>query len=139
MQVTICPPSSSGFENFDSHQFADKKSLAVHAQFAGRDEWKSTHLDFADYTRCQTITKRLAPSRRFATPSWALSGDLALVITVYLERRAFSKRERGRINTELPLSVRLKAACERLRARIPARELTLGRACKAYMELKNLP
>ncbi len=74
--------------------------------------WISNGISFDDYARCQTVTRKTAGERRLPTPDWAMSNAmLRRVLVRFMEERAFSKKERARLEAE-------DAADERARARL---------------------
>lgn len=109
----------------------------VSAEFHGQDTWSSPGVDFSDYTRMSTYTKKLAPNRRLATPPWALNDEMLRGIIVrFVEARANIKDRKQNVAAD-DLKSRLAAAQARMAERRPLMIRTLDGLCRAYVTVKN--
>jgi hypothetical protein len=114
-----------------------RKKLPVSAKVTATG-WLSNGIDFTDFSRMQTTTRKIAGERRLPTPAWALSNPmLRRVLVRFLEERAFSKKERLAVRKKAGLKERLDNARKRIVSKRPNAMLVLDRLCTEYVEIKN--
>lgn len=116
----------------------DLRNRPVHAEFGAYGEVTSTGISFDDYSRMQVRQRKVAGARRMAPPPYA-SNDAALrkVLVAYLERRAFSKKQRELLTpcSEIQAINRAEQLLRSRRKR--SLEQTLSRLSHEYVALKK--
>ena len=109
-----------------------RPSYPVSVSFRGGDDWETNGLDFSDYVRCSTRSRKLNSSRESGAPNWAINDkQLRAVLVAYLERRAMLKAQPG---TEFQ---RLQRAQEVLNENAKEQQLLLDRMAREYVEFKR--
>jgi hypothetical protein len=118
-------------------QFAGRKSHPVSAHITAAG-WISNGISFDDYSRMATRTRKTSGERRLPTPIWAMNNPmLRRVLVSFMEERAFSKKERGKLRKKAGLKERLNHARNKIISKRPAAMSVLDRLCADYVEIKN--
>jgi hypothetical protein len=115
-------------------QFADRRQYPVSVNVTA-DGWRSTGIDWADYSRMGTQQRRQSGERRLPTPEWALNPEqLRALIVRVMELRACIKYPQPGTDSE-----RLVRAQELIDLGLPAKTATLNRMCQKFVALKKDP
>jgi hypothetical protein len=117
---------------YDPYQFAGRYAKPVRATRMGDGAWDTTGVDFSDYSRMSTQTRKQAGERRLETPMWALNDQkLQELLVVFMEERA-----RLRIGTG-SLFQRLSRARREVMRHHVRMNVTLDNLCKHYVTIKH--
>jgi hypothetical protein len=134
--ITKCPPGAAQNAVLDEYVYEKAtQRFPVHATSRGGGEFETPGLDFSDYARCGTYSRKLASSRKLPAPEWVFQPEqLRAVLVRQMEARASFRCPQPGSEVE-----RLQRAQDCIAARIPAREEDLTRLCQRLVALKAEP
>lgn len=75
---------------FDQHQFANRGTKAVSADYRGHDEWNTPGISFGDLSGIHVTRRAVQQVRRLATPAWVMDdAKVRAVVLNFIEDRLY--------------------------------------------------